>query len=489
MSKALYVLFESPTGYSVFKCEAGGDATNLAAADVEVQKSLSSKASKLQNTGVEVASFAPFPSAEASLEEAICLNEGMLSPRLADFLKSALPKKKKSEGGWELGVADPKLGSAIHEALEVPVVSNEAVHELLRLVRCHAESLLPGHRAGDIPRAQCGLGHAFSRNKVKFNVHRNDNMILQASALLEHMDTGVNQLGMRVKEWYGWHFPEMGKEIPEPTRFSRVALLIGNRASLEELDEDGIAEMEAKIAELCEGDEDVARRVLEKARTSMGGEMAEVDWVNIQAFATRVVAMADYRTLVQAYLENKLHAVAPNLKELMGLQIGAKLISKAGSLTNLAKSPASTIQILGAEKALFRALKKKSGNTPKYGLIFHSSFIQRAAKENRGKISRYLANKAALACRIDCFMENPPAVFGEKLREQVEARLSFFDSGKKPQSNAEAMAEAYGQYEKVLRKRERKAAKAKAAAEEEAAEEVAAVAEDKPKKKKHRVEE
>jgi len=485
MSKALYVLYEAPTGYAVFHAQAGGDATNLAAADVAVQKQLSSKASALTKAGVELASFAPFPSAEASLEEAVCVNEGMLSPRLADFLKTALPKKKK-DGNWELGVCDPKLGSAIHEALGVAVVSNEAVHELLRLVRLHAEAMLPGHREGDIARAQCGLGHAFSRNKVKFNVHRNDNMILQASALLEHMDTGVNQLGMRVKEWYGWHFPELGKEVPEPTRFARVALTIGNRASLEELEEEGLAELGAKIAELCEGDEDVATRVLDKARTSMGGDMAEVDWVNIQAFATRVVAMADYRTMLQAYLEAKLHAVAPNLKELMGLQIGAKLISKAGSLTNLAKAPASTIQILGAEKALFRALKKRSGKTPKYGLIFHSSFIQRAAKENRGKISRYLANKAALASRIDCFMENPPAVFGEKLREQVEARLAFFDTGAKPQSNAEAMAEAYAAYEKVLRKRERKSAKAKAAGEDASP---AADDEEPKKKKKHRVEE
>lgn len=94
--------------------------------------------------------------------------------------------------------------------------------------------------------------------------------------------------------------------------------------------------------------------------------------------------------------------VAPNLAALIGEQVGARLIAHAGSLTNLAKYPASTIQILGAEKALFRALKTK-GNTPKYGLIYHSSHIGKAATKNKGRISRYLANKCAIASRIDCF--------------------------------------------------------------------------------------
>lgn len=90
----------------------------------------------------------------------------------------------------------------------------------------------------------------------------------------------------------------------------------------------------------------------------------------------------------------------------------------AGSLTSLAKAPASTVQILGAEKALFRALKTK-GNTPKYGLIFHSTFIGRAKQRNKGRISRYLANKCSIATRIDAFMDQGTSVFGEKMRDQV----------------------------------------------------------------------
>merc|ERR1711972_1030429 len=125
---------------------------------------------------------------------------------------------------------------------------------------------------------------------------------------------------------------------------------------------------------------------------------------------------------------------APNLAALIGDTVGARLISHAGSLTNLAKYPASTVQILGAEKALFRALKKK-GNTPKYGLIFQSSFIGRAAAKNKGRISRYLANKCSIASRVDAFTDEPTTAYGDKMREQVEERLQFYDSGVAPRKN------------------------------------------------------
>eukprot|EP00658_Telonema_sp_P-2_P022922 TRINITY_DN1917_c0_g1_i1.p1 TRINITY_DN1917_c0_g1~~TRINITY_DN1917_c0_g1_i1.p1 ORF type:complete len:479 (+),score=211.95 TRINITY_DN1917_c0_g1_i1:58-1494(+) len=463
---SLYVLYEGPTGYAIFKREASEE---IGAADIELQKEL--QKSSAFASWVKLVAFAPFTTPENALEDCICVSEGLLSGFLSKFLKSTMVKKVSKEEGdsnWELGVSDPRLGNSIHDALGFKVVSNESITELARCIRLHAEKLLPDHQKGDIQRAQCGLGHAFSRNKVKFNVHRSDNMIIQASALLEHMDKGVNLLGMRVKEWYGWHFPELAKECPEPSKYCKLVLLMGQRGEMAEYDS---TEMQASIAEVVEGDDALAGRIYEKAVCSMGGDLAEIDWENIRTFAERVDSLHQYRDSLQQYLVDKMMIVAPNLTTLIGQQIGAKLISKAGSLTNLAKSPASTIQILGAEKALFRALKKKKGNTPKYGLIFHSSYIQRAQKENRGKISRYLANKAAIACRIDCFMDAPPPVFGDKLKDQVEARLSFFEGGAKPQSNQAVMQEALEQYAKVLRKREKRAIRERAEAEAAAAEE------------------
>merc|ERR1719310_76560 len=132
---------------------------------------------------------------------------------------------------------------------------------------------------------------------------------------------------------------------------------------------------------------------------------------NIDHFALEVIKLAQMRKSLGEYLKTKMDLVAPNLAALIGEIIAARLISHAGSLTNLAKYPASTVQILGAEKALFRALKTR-GNAPKCGLIFHSTFIGRAAAKNKGRISRYLANKCSIASRIDAFSDVPTKEYG-----------------------------------------------------------------------------
>lgn len=170
----------------------------------------------------------------------------------------------------------------------------------------------------------------------------------------------------------------------------------------------------------------------------MGQDISESDMDNVTTFASKVVKLADYRKTLHGYLVAKMGIVAPNLATLIGEIVGARLISHAGSLTNLSKYPASTVQILGAEKALFRALKTK-GNTPKYGLIYHSSFIGRAGQKNKGRISRFLANKCSIASRIDNFSEAPTTRFGDALKKQVEERLAFYDSGEAPTKNEVAM--------------------------------------------------
>merc|ERR1712151_1343693 len=207
------------------------------------------------------------------------------------------------------------------------------------------------------------------------------------------------------------------------------------------------------------------------------------DMTNIDHFASEVIKLAAMRKSLYEYLQNKMDLVAPNLSTLIGEIIGARLISHAGSLTNLAKYPASTVQILGAEKALFRALKTK-GNTPKYGLIFHSTFIGRAQQKNKGRISRYLANKCSLASRIDCFSDEATTIFGEKLRDQVEERLAFLTEGTKPRKNLEVMQEAIKEVKKKMKKAKKKAsASAAASAEGEVLDEGVAVEKKKKKKK------
>lgn len=182
-------------------------------------------------------------------------------------------------------------------------------------------------------------------------------MIIQAIALLDQLDKDVNLFAMRIREWYGYHFPELVKLVPDNYQYARIAQFIGDKDTLNE-------EKLPELTTLLEDDSTLAQNILDAARGSMGSSISEIDMLNISAFATRVVSIADYRKSLVTYLSEKMNLVAPSLTALLGERIGARLISHAGSLTNLSKYPASTVQILGAEKALFRALKTK-GNTPK----------------------------------------------------------------------------------------------------------------------------
>ena len=216
--------------------------------------------------------------------------------------------------------------------------------------------------------------------------------------------------------------------------YARIALFVKDKKTLSE---DSLHD----LAALVDDDEAIARSIIDAAKTSMGQDISESDMENVTLFAQRVVSLTQYRKSLHSYLVSKMGVVAPNLAALIGEVVGARLISHAGSLTNLSKYPASTVQILGAEKALFRALKTK-GNTPKYGLLYHSSFIGRAGPKNKGRISRFLANKCSIASRIDNFSEKPSTVFGNALRQQVEERLDFYASGAQPTKNDVAMKNA-----------------------------------------------
>ena len=217
-------------------------------------------------------------------------------------------------------------------------------------------------------------------------------MIVQAIALLDDLDKELNTYAMRVKEWYGWHFPEMGRIVNDNVAYARVILKMGMRSSASDAD----------LAEILP--EEIETAVKSAAEISMGTEITTDDLDNIQALAEQVVSFTEYRAQLSNYLSARMAAIAPNLTALVGDIVGARLIAHAGSLMNLAKSPASTIQILGAEKALFRALKTKH-DTPKYGLIYHASLIGQATGKNKGKIARMLATKTALGIRVDALRD------------------------------------------------------------------------------------
>jgi len=284
--------------------------------------------------------------------------------------------------------------------------------------------------------AQLGLSHSYSRTKVKFNVNRMDNMVIQAIALIDQLDKDINTFAMRVREWYGYHFPEMVRLVNDNYQYCQLIGLIKMRKNLTAPTDELLEAMEKVVMDSAK-----TQAICDCARASMGMDISEFDLINIEIFAKKVISLADYRKKLQQYLSDKMSNVAPSLAALIGDVVGARLISHAGSLTKLAKYPASTVQILGAEKALFRALKTK-GNTPKYGLLFHSTFIGRATAKNKGRISRFLANKCSIASRIDAFSETPNNIFGDKLKEQVEERLKMYEDGDVPRKNIDVMKEA-----------------------------------------------
>ncbi|KAH7923334.1 Nop-domain-containing protein [Leucogyrophana mollusca] len=422
---ATHALFESASGYAIFEVKLHEDIGSRTKAVQDSIKDLA-KFGKM----VSLISFSPFKSAAEALENINDISEGLLNDHLKSLLELNLSKPSKGSR-LVLGVSDAVLASAIGEALSIKCDASEASQEIIRGIRLHAAKLLKGLEANDLTKAQLGLGHSYSRAKLKFNVNRVDNMIIQAIALLDQLDKDVNLFAMRIREWYGYHFPELIKLVSDNYLYARVAQFVGDKDTLNE-------EKLPELTSIVEDDSTLAQNILDAARGSMGSSISDIDMLNISAFAARVISIADYRKSLISYLSEKMNLVAPSLTALLGERIGARLISHAGSLTNLSKYPASTVQILGAEKALFRALKTK-GNTPKYGLLYHSSFIGRADAKHKGRISRFLANKCSIASRIDCYSDAPTPKFGEALRAQVEERLNFFATGEPPSKNADAI--------------------------------------------------
>ncbi|XP_032806593.2 nucleolar protein 56 isoform X2 [Petromyzon marinus] len=440
----LYVLFEHAAGYALFSVK---EAEEIGMLLPQVEASILDRAKF--NTMVKLTAFYPFKSAQAALENINAISEGILHEDLRLLLETNMPTPSK-KNKVILGVADAKIGAAIQEELGIQGQTGGVVTEIIRGIRLHFHALVKGLTVQSAAKAQLGLGHSYSRAKVKFNVNRADNMIIQSISLLDQLDKDINTFSMRVREWYGYHFPELIKIVPDNYTYCRLTKLISNRKGLSEENLEALEELTMDSAK--------AQAILDASRSSMGMDISPIDLINIESFCTRVISLAEYRKGLQEYLRSKMSLVAPNLGTLIGEVVGARLISQAGSLTNLAKYPASTVQILGAEKALFRALKTR-GNTPKYGLIFHSTFIGRAAAKNKGRISRYLANKCSIASRLDCFSEIPTTVFGEKLRDQVEERLSFYETGTAPRKNIDVMKEAAAEALVITDKFKRKMAK------------------------------
>ncbi|EEC82626.1 hypothetical protein OsI_27213 [Oryza sativa Indica Group] len=417
---ALYLLFESASGYALFHAhgvdEIGQGVDAARASVLELQRF--SKAVKL-------AGFSPFSSAVDALNQCNAISEGIMTDELRSFLELNLPKVKEGKKAkYSVGVMEPKVGSHISEATGIPCQCNEFVQELLRGVRLHFDHFIDQLKPTDLEKAQLGLGHSYSRAKVKFNVNRVDNMVIQAIFLLDTLDKDINSFSMRVREWYSWHFPELVKIVNDNYVYSKIAKFVVNKSDLAEKDIPALADII--------GDEDKAKEIVEAAKASMGQDLSPVDLINVQQFAQRVMNLSEYRKNLYEYLVTKMNDIAPNLTSLIGEIVG------------------------GLELEL---------NT---------------------------------------------SVFGQKLREQVEERLDFYDKGIAPRKNLDVMKAAIndmtnavsedgGEKEKndtSAKKNKKKKSKAEADGEEMDLDKPAKVAAEETdpenenkKKKKHKLEE
>ncbi len=248
-----------------------------------------------------------------------------------------------------------------------------------------------------------------TRRKLRQAAEKRDLFVAQAISTLDDVDKILNLMASRIREWYGLHFPELEELVGDHREYVRLVYSLGHRSNF----------TVENIAKFLDWPEDRASKVAKAAERSVGADMAEWDLDQIRVYAKSFLDLLDYRSRLAEYIDEAMKEVAPNIRELVGPLLGARLIKLAGGLMKLAMLPASTIQVLGAEKALFRALRT-GGKPPKHGIIFQFPDIFRAPRWQRGKIARALAAKLAIAAKADAFTGN---FIAPRLKEELMQRI------------------------------------------------------------------
>src|SRR2546427_1601867 len=248
-----------------------------------------------------------------------------------------------------------------------------------------------------------------SSSRVKEASEKLDLHIIQSINALDELDKIINTLGARMREWYGLHFPELDNLVQSLVAYAEIVSRAGLRENItpEILQSAGMQDKKVEI-------------LLDGSKGSRGGDMTPENLAIVKRLADQVIAQSDLRRVLADHIELAMETVAPNVKELLTASVGARIIARAGSLARLAMLPASTIQVLGAEKALFRALKT-GARPPKHGIIFQYAAIHQSPRWLRGRIARAVAGKLAIAARMDAF---GGANEGDKMRTALEKKLS-----------------------------------------------------------------
>jgi len=278
-----------------------------------------------------------------------------------------------------------------HENIDVKLMSDSRQNEINQ----NKLDLIIKFGLSDDRDELAGILQKFAINlssmKVKETSEKLDLHLVQAVNTLDEIDEIINTISTRIREWYGLHFPELDYVLQNIITYANIVRDAGSR---ENITKELLSQLEVPEKKI-----ELIQQAISK---SQGGDLTVESSESLKILASEVLKLSELRTNLSSTIENLMEILAPNLKNILTAIIGARLIAKAGSLLRLAQMPSSTIQIIGAEKALFRALKTGT-RPPKHGLIFQHPSVNSAPKWQRGKIARALSSKIAIAVRIDVY--------------------------------------------------------------------------------------
>lgn len=349
----------------------------------------------------------PFP------KDAQKIAEKMKSIREGGTIEELLTLVTRLKGmGYDLFVFESEgLAKRVHEELGVEVEvekPSRAAEGLRRSLSKTAVEIGYVARPEEVTQLLHDVSISLAKKDVKRAAEKKDQLVVQAVSALDDFDRTLNLFSNRLREWYGLHFPELGNLVEDHEAFLRLIADFGDRSNFEE---EGLEKLEFS--------QDKAKRILRSAEASMGAVIAANDMEQIRSISRKALELYETRKNLEEYVDETMSEVAPNVQALVGSTLGARLIAAVGGLEGLAAKPSSTIQVLGAEKALFRSLKTGS-KPPKHGFIFQHPEIRQSPWWQRGKIARALAGRLAIAARVDAFSGE---YMGDRLRADFEKRV------------------------------------------------------------------
>jgi nucleolar protein 56 len=324
---------------------------------------------------------------------------------------SSLVDKLRAKGYTYFVFENPEMARSASEKLNIEVTS-EASSEAGKRLRENLEKFAVDLGFVEKPEQFRVRVHNVSielaKMKVKTTVKRRDLLVAQAVQTVDDLDKSLNIFMSRLREWFGLHYPELDRLLDKHETYARLVVNLGTRENFtaENLEKEGLPKAKSQA-------------IAKVAVASMGADLSEEDLSHIQGMCRNVLELYGVRQSLEKYVDSVMEEVAPNTRTIGGSLLGARLLALAGGLLNLAKLPASTIQVLGAEKALFRSLKTNA-RPPKHGIIFQHPLIHDAKRWQRGKIARALAGKLSIAARVDAFKGEYK---GDKLKADLEKRI------------------------------------------------------------------